>query len=136
MARGAGGTNGGVGQFLLGVAMLCVGGFLLFNSIMVTSNFGMGSHLYGFSMMGSSINITTGMLLIPFIFGVGIIFYNSKNFIGWLLTLGTMAAMVAGVLSSVSFNLRPMSSFDLIIILVLSFGGLGLFLRSLKNFDE
>jgi len=87
-------------------------------------------------MMGSSINITTGMLLIPFIFGVGIIFYNSKNFIGWLLTLGTMAAMVAGVLSSVSFNLRPMSSFDLIIILVLSFGGLGLFLRSLKNFDE
>ena len=86
-------------------------------------------------MLGSRVGITTGMVLIPFIFGIGIIFYNSKNIIGWVLTIGSISAMLFGVISSISFHIRPMSAFDLITILVLAVGGLGLFLRSLKNID-
>jgi hypothetical protein len=75
------------------------------------------------------------MVMIPFIFGVGLIFYNSKNILGWVLSLGSLTALIFGVISSVRFSMRTMTSFDLIVIIILAFGGLGLFLRSLKSID-
>ncbi len=134
--RGAGGTSGGIGQFFIGLAMLCGGIYLLLNSIHVTSNFGFGARLYNFSNFGGGFGITSGMIMIPFMFGVGIVFYNSRNWLGWLLALGSLAALIFGVIASVRFNMRHMSAFDLIVILVLTVGGLGLFLRSLKNFGD
>lgn len=127
--RGAGGTNGGELTFLIGLAMMIAGFYLLLKSIVITTSFGLGMRLYGFGGFG----ITSGMLMIPFIFGVGFIFFNSKNYIGWLLAIGSIIALIAGVLASAQFRLSSMSSFDLLLILVLSFGGLGLFLRSLKS---
>jgi len=133
--RGAGGTSGGLGQFFIGLIMMCGGFYLLLNAIHVSSHFGFGARLYGFSAFGGHYGITSGMVMIPFMFGVGILFYNGKNPIGWLLTLGSIVALVFGVISSIRFTFRAMSAFDLIVILVLSVGGLGLFLRSLKSFD-
>ena len=133
--RGAGGTSGGLGQFFIGLIMMCGGFYLLLNAITVSSSFGMGMRLYGFSAMGGNYNITSGMVMIPFMFGVGIIFYNSKNLLGWILALGAITALIFGVISSIRFSFRTMTSFDLIVILVLSIGGLGLFLRSLKKID-
>jgi len=134
--RGAGGTSGGLGQFFVGLVMMCGGFYMLLNAITVTSSFGMGMRLYGFNAMGNSFNVTSGMIMIPFIFGVGIIFYNSKNILGWILSLGSITALIFGVISSIRFSMRTMTSFDLIVILVLAVGGLGLFLRSLKALDE
>lgn len=131
--KGAGGTNGGVGEFLMGLVMMSGGGYMLLNSIMVTTSFGYGMRLYGFSAFGGSYAVTSGMVMIPFMFGVGMIFYNSRNLFGWILALGSIVALVFGVISSIQFTFKAMSAFDLIVILVLSVGGLGLFLRSLKN---
>jgi len=50
---------------------------------------------------------------------------------GWLLSAGSLIALVFGVISSVNFTLRGMTAFDLLVILVLVFGGLGLFVKSL-----
>lgn len=130
--RGAGGTKGGLGQFFIGFIMLSGGLYLLLNAIIVTSHFGFGMRLYGLGSYG----ITSGMILIPFMFGVGMVFYNSRNFIGWFLTIGSLTALIFGVISSIHFTIRHMSAFDLITILVLTVGGLGLFLRSLKTIDE
>ena len=131
--KGAGGTEGGVGQFMMGFLMMCGGGYMLFNAIRVTTNFGMGYSLYRF---GGGFSISSGMILIPFMFGVGMIFYNSRNVIGWLLSVGSLAALVFGVISSIQFRMASMSAFDLIVILVLLVGGIGLFLRSLHNFNQ
>lgn len=131
--KGAGGTNGGVGEFLMGLVMMSGGVYMLLNSIMVTTSFGYGMRLYGFSAFGGSYAVTSGMVMIPFMFGVGMIFYNSRNLFGWILALGSIVALVFGVISSIQFTFKAMSAFDLIVILVLSVGGLGLFLRSLKN---
>ena len=133
--RGAGGTSGGLGQFFIGFIMMCGGFYLLLNAISVSSNFGMGARLYGFSAFGGNYSITSGLIMIPFIFGVGMIFYNSKNFIGWLLALGSLTGLIFGVISTIRFSFKSMSAFDLIVILVLAMGGLGLFLRSLKSMD-
>lgn len=126
--RGAGGTEGGTGQFLVGVAMFVGGMYLLLNSIAVQSSFGWGARLFGIGGAG----VTGGMLLIPFMFGVGLVFYNGRSVLGWLLAGGAAIALVFGVLASLAFSLRGMSAFELLAILVLAVGGIGLLLRSLR----
>lgn len=131
--QGAGGTSGGIGQFFMGLAMMCVGFYMLLSAISVNTYFGMSSSIYGFSMFGNSMDVTGGMIMVPMVLGIGMIFFNGKNWLGWLLFLGSLAALIFGVISSVRFQLRTMSAFELIVILVLAFGGLGLFLRSLRG---
>lgn len=133
--KGAGGSSGGIGHFFIGLIMMCGGFYMLLNAITVTSSFGFATRLYNFNAFGSSMGLTSGMVMIPFMFGIGLVFYNSRNIIGWILSLGSISALIFGVISSVRFSLRTMSSFDLIVILVLAIGGLGLFLRSLKTID-
>jgi len=130
--RGAGGTEGGVGRFLLGLVMFVGGGYLFLRSIQVTTDFGFGYGLYRFGW-GS---VTTGMILIPFIFGVGLIFYKSNNLLGWFLAGGSLVAMVFGILMSLRLHIMAMSAYELLSILVLTFGGLGLFLSSLRDFSR
>jgi hypothetical protein len=132
MMKGAGGTSGGMGQFFIGLVMICGGFYMLLNAIKVTSSFGFSRHLYQLGGFG----LTSGMVMIPFMFGVGIMFYNGKNILGWLLTFGSLVALIFGVISSIHFRFSYMSAFDLIVILVLSVGGLGLFLRSLKAIEK
>jgi len=131
--NGAGGSSGGVGRFFIGLIMMCGGFYMLLNAITVTTNFGFSSRLYRIEQLGG-LGITGGTLMIPLIFGIGLIFYNAKNILGWLLFLGSIVALIFGVISSIRFGIHAMSSFDLIVILVLAIGGLGLFLRSLKSF--
>lgn len=126
--NGAGGTAGGVGKFLLGLVMMCGGFYLLLNGIVVSSNFGFGTRLYGSGAMG----LTGGMILIPMIIGIAMVFYNGRSYLGWLIAIASFGALVLGVISSVSMNLRSMSAFELLVILTLAFGGLGLFLNSLR----
>jgi len=133
-AKGAGGTEGGIGMFFLGLAMMCGGFYLLLNNIVVNTQFGLAGYpVYGFNLFGAAWSITSGMIMIPFLIGVGILFYKGKSLIGWILAGGSLIALIFGVIASIHFNFRSMSAFDLIVILVLAFGGLGLFLRSLKE---
>ncbi|MEM8804033.1 MAG: hypothetical protein AAFX07_13225 [Pseudomonadota bacterium] len=127
--RGAGGTEGGTMEFLLGLAMMCGGGYLLLSRIIVQAPWGFGARIYSYG----GYNMTTGMIFIPFMIGVGFLFYNSRNWIGWLLTLGSLLALIFGVIANLNVHLQRMSAFDLIVILVLLVGGLGLLLRSLRG---
>lgn len=126
--NGAGGTGGGTGQFFLGLLMMCGGFYLLLDGVVVSSSFGLGMRLFGVGGYG----VTGGILLVPLVIGVAMIFYNARNYLGWLVALCSFGALVFGVIASVSLNLRTMTAFELICILVLAFGGLGLFLRSLR----
>lgn len=127
--RGAGGSSGGQGLFIIGFFMFCGGLYMLLNAITFRANYGFGTHIYNFGGVG----ITSGMIMIPFIFGVGMIFYNAKNIFGWLLAAGSLTALIFGVISQIRFHMQSMSAFDLSVILVLTVGGLGIFLRSLKS---
>jgi hypothetical protein len=49
------------------------------------------------------------------------------------LAAGSLLALIIGAIASVRFSFERMSAFDLIIILVLLFGGIGLVLRSVKD---
>ena len=131
--QGAGGTEGGVGKFFIGLFMMCGGFYMLFSAVMVQSSFNLGYGLYGFQAFGTGISITSGMILIPFIIGIAMMFYNVKSLLGWVLALGSLGALIFGVIASLHFNLRSMSLFELVVILVLAFGGLALFLSSMRS---
>ena len=133
-SRGAGGTPGGTPIFFLGLIMACAGGYLLLDNIVVSHGFSLGYALYRVPLGGGGgVGITGGGLLIPFMFGVGWIFYDAKSVWGWILAAGALGAIVLGVLMSLNITIRTMSLLDLIIILVLLVGGLGLFARSLRG---
>ncbi len=126
--RGAGGTEGGVGRFFLGLVMFLGGGYLFLESIRVTSGFHWGRALFQVGGVG----LTGGMILIPFVLGVGMLFYNARNPLGWVVAGGALVALSFGVIANVQMHLRDMSAFTLISILVLTVGGLGLLLGSLR----
>lgn len=130
--KGAGGTQGGIGRFFIGLIMMVGGGYLFLDAIRITQHFSMGYAIYSFG----ALKLTTGMTLIPLIFGVGIIFYNSKNIFGWFLCTASLVMLLFGIISSIQFRIRTMTAFELIMILVLMIGGVGLFLSSLKSFDD
>lgn len=126
--QGAGGTEGGTGRFFIGLVMMVAGGYLFLHSINVSLGMGLGYQF--FSIWG--FGITSGMVLVPFVFGVGMIFYNARNVIGWILAIASLVMLSFGVIAQTTMHLRAMTAFDLITILVLLVGGIGLLLSSLR----
>lgn len=129
MTRGAGGTSGGAWSFFIGLTMATAGIYLLLSSIAVHSGFGFRSTLWQVGGVG----LTSGALLIPFIAGVGWIFYNAKSPFGWVLSVGSLGAIIVGVIMSIQVSIRSMSLLEMLIMLVLIAGGLGLFAKSLYS---
>lgn len=128
MARGAGGSDGGTATFVVGLIMMIGGAYLLLNSIIVRPNMGLGA--VAFSAGGFP--VTSGFIMIPLAFGIGFIFYNSNSWLGWIVAGMSIIALVFGVIANMQLQFARLSLLDLIIILTLLVGGLGLFLRSLR----
>jgi uncharacterized protein len=119
---GAGGTPGGVGQFLFGFALAVVGGWLLMNQVTVASG---AWTLWGYDSFGISV--------IPFVVGVGMLFFNGKSVLGWLLMSAGLLIVLAGVIVNLHIYFRPTSLFNTLMMLVLLFGGIGLIARALRS---
>lgn len=127
-ANGAGGHAWWTGTLFLGARHDDRRRLTSLNSIRVYHAFGLGSSLFGFGPF----RLTTGMTLLPLCCGIAMIFYNARTILGWLLFLGSLLAIGVGVVASIHFSLAGMSLFDLLVILTLLLGGLGLFLSSLR----
>lgn len=128
MMRGAGGTPGGIGLFIVGLAMFSAGMYLLLNSIVVHSGFHMGLALWSFGRFG----LTSGAMLLPLAVGIGFIFYSARSLIGWVLVIGSMGAIILGVIMSLQISIRSMTLLEMILLLVMIAGGAGLFAKSLS----
>jgi hypothetical protein len=118
--RDVGGTPGGLGDFLLGVVMACVGGYLLANQVMIVGSY--------WSFYGAN---TFGITLLPMLFGVGLLFWRGRSVVGWLLTGGGALFIVAGVIANLHIYFQPATLFNTIVMLVLLVGGVGLIARAL-----
>lgn len=120
--RGAGGTPGGLGEFFAGLAMAAGGGYLLMQQVTVTSGFWT---LWGYNAFGFS--------LIPLLIGIGMLFFDGRSKLGWVLTgLGGLIILL-GIITNLSIFFRPTSLFNTLIILALLAGGIGLIARSLRT---
>lgn len=119
--RGAGGTPGGLGSFLLGAAMVVAGGYLLLTRVTVASG---GWTLWGYNAFGLS--------LLPLLVGIGVLFFNGRSLLGWGLTGAGALIIVAGILANLHIYFQATSLFDTLVILVLLAAGIGLVARSLR----
>ena len=124
----AGGTPGGLGYFVMGFVMACLGGYLLVNQVTVMGGF--------WNFHGEN---AFGITLLPMLFGIGILFWRGRSIIGWILTIAGAIFIFAGIIANLHIYFRPLSLFNTMVMLVLLVGGLGLIARGVqpqrKRFD-
>lgn len=120
--RGAGGTPGGLGEFLVGLGLVVVGGYLFMQQVIVTSG---GWSVYGYDAFGLS--------LVPFLLGLGIVFYNGKSILGWFLVSAGILIMVAGIIANLRVHFASTSLYNTLIMLGMIAVGIGLVARSVRD---
>jgi hypothetical protein len=121
--EGPGGTPGGLGEALGGLAMLVAGIYLVFDRVTVHTSFW---HFFGGA--GSSFGVT----LLPLLIGIGVLFFNGGSMLGWLLAGAGVLLILVGVLMNLDVYFRPTSLWNTIFMFGLIGGGLGLFAKGLR----
>jgi uncharacterized protein len=120
--RGAGGTPGGVGQFVVGLGLVIAGGYLFLDRVTVTSGYW---QLWGYNAFGLS--------LIPLMLGIGLLFFEGRSILGWLLTYASLIVIVLGIITNLNIYFSPTSLPGTVLMLGLLAAGLGLVARSLQD---
>ncbi|MBI4532577.1 MAG: hypothetical protein HY711_01410 [Candidatus Melainabacteria bacterium] len=100
---------------IAGFGLLLTGLFLVFNHVHLGTGF-----LSWFGLAGQGF----GLILIPLVAGIGLILYDHKKRLGWMLTAASVALLLFAILSQLVMTFPPMSLLGLIIMLLpFAFGG-------------
>jgi hypothetical protein len=121
--EGPGGTPGGLVEVLVGLLMIGIGVYIVFDHITVHTSF-----WRFFNGPGTSFGIT----LLPLLGGIGVLFFNGRSVLGWVLTVAGIALILVGVLMNMDIYFRPTSLWATILMFGLIVAGLGVFARGLR----
>lgn len=122
VGRGAGGTPGGIGEFLAGLGLCGLGAYLLLGRVTVHTSF------WRMAGGGSAFGIT----LIPMLLGIGMLFFSARSWLGWALTVAGFGAIVVGVIANMDIYFQQTSLGATLLMLGMMAAGLGLIVRSLR----
>lgn len=120
--QGPGGTPGGLGLFVFGLALAIAGGYLIMNQVQVTSGY--------WYWLGPN---TFGLTLLPLVIGLGLLFFDARSIAGWILAGGGAVIIFVGILVNLQIYFQHTSLFNVIVMLTLFAAGLGLMARALKS---
>ncbi len=120
--QGPGGTPGGAGMFIFGLALAIAGGYLIMNQVQVASAY--------WNWWGTN---TFGLTLIPLVIGIGLLFFDGKSIAGWVLAGGGAVIIFVGILANLTIYFRQTSLFNVILMLTMFAAGLGLMARAVKS---
>jgi hypothetical protein len=120
--QGPGGTPGGLGMFIFGLALAIAGGYLIMNQVQVSSGY--------WQWWGPN---TFGLTLIPLVIGVGLLFYNGSSIAGWVLAGGGTVIIFVGILANLQIYFHQTTLFNVILMLTMFAAGLGLMARAVKS---
>ena len=120
--QGPGGTPGGAGMFIFGLALAIAGGYLIMNQVQVTSGYW---HWWGPN--------TFGLTLIPLVIGIGLLFFSGRSIAGWILAGGGAVIIFVGILANLEIYFRQTTLFNVILMLTMFAAGLGLMARAVKG---
>lgn len=121
-------NNNSILFFVAGAVMMATAGYLILSSVHLNYSV---HYIYQVPGLG---RFTAGLAFIPFAFGLGMIFYNAYNIVGWLLFTGAIAMLTAGVINTSQLN--SLSDIKLIVFLGLLITGATLFLGSLRGLKK
>lgn len=123
-----GGHEGGEGYFLGGIALVIAGLYFFMDSVHVTSGqFGAISRMVGRKGMETT---SMGIVFLPFLIGVGVLFYDSSKKWGWWLAGLGLIMLVIEMVSRIQFRMDIKSSTFLLMFCFIA-AGAGLATRGL-----
>ncbi|HSO73730.1 MAG TPA: hypothetical protein VLU47_02750 [Blastocatellia bacterium] len=121
--KGPGGSPGGMGMFVFGLALTVAGGYLILKHTQIGSGY--------WSWWGTN---TFGLTLLPLIIGIGLLFFDGRSIAGWVLAGAGTLIIFVGIIVNLQIHFPQTSLFNVIVMLTLFAGGLGLIARSLKSY--
>ena len=110
-------------EFYIGILLIASGLFFLLSKAVVHSGF------YGFSVGG--LNVSTGLVVIPLMFGIIWLVNNPKSFWARLITIIGSVFIVASIIMNIRITFTTSSFFDYLIMMLLIAGGIGLLLKAI-----
>ena len=122
--QGAGGTPGGVGEFISGLVMASAGGYMILQRIHVSSGFRLPYWFGHHSSFGTVFSL--------FLVGLFVLFVNGGSKLGWLLTVAGLGLIFFGVVNSLHVYFETTTLMNTIIMFGLLAGGMGLIVRALR----
>ncbi|HVT05248.1 MAG TPA: hypothetical protein VHL58_17935 [Thermoanaerobaculia bacterium] len=120
--RGAGGTEGGVGTFFVGLMLAVGGAWLLTNQVSVVGG--------SWSLWGHS---SFGLSLLPLIIGIIMLFFNGRSIVGWLFVAAGAVIIFLGILTNLDIYFRQTSLFNTLVMLTMLAAGIGLIAKAIKG---
>jgi uncharacterized protein len=109
-------------MFFIGLALAVAGAYLLTSKVTVTSGV--------WALWGQN---AFGLSLLPFLIGTGMLFFNGRSIVGWLLLMAGTVIILAGILMNLRIYFEATSLFDTLMMLGMLAAGIGLLTRSLRN---
>lgn len=110
-------------SFLLGIVLTIVGAVLFLSNVRVTT--------FTFFYRYREVNVTAILMLLMCIFFVAYIVYT--NFVTGLILGILFLLFIISIILSMKFHIMYMSAFEVILILMTLFGGIGLTLRGIVH---
>lgn len=111
--------------FFVGLVVFCVGAFMIFKNTDVHTSFRFGGWL---NFMN---NFPTGVVLLPLIIGVMILFFSDNSILGWLFVIVGLAIILVGILMGLEITFRRTDLFTTIMMYGMTAAGVGLILKGL-----
>lgn len=115
-------------HMLGGFAALLAGILIFFNHLVVRSPFS----FFNFGGGGGG----QGILLLLLLVGMGFFFYDYKNKVGWLLIVGSLAAIVFGIFATLQIYFPSMSMLGLLTMFIPIAFGAALLARGMKMHSQ
>lgn len=112
-------------EFIIGLAMLVLGLYLFMQKVTVSTGFFQGSFILG------GVYVNTGLVVVPFIIGIIMIFVKPESFISKLVASLGLLLIIVSIISSTTMRLSNITLYEWLLFLVLIFGGLALVCRIL-----
>ena len=116
-------------SFFIGLLMLAGGLFMIFQNINVSSNCG------GYFFHIGSFHIANGMIMLPAIIGIGMLFLMRRKIFGWIVLAIGVVIILLSVLLTTHLAWRTTSAYIFIIMFGLTAAGAGMVLRELFRKD-
>ena len=111
-------------EFYIGIVLIFAGIFFLLSKAVVRSSW------LTFTVGG--VNDSTGLIVIPLMFGVAWLFYNPKSFVAKMITVFGAIAIIGAIILSLRITFTTTSLFDYLIMILLIASGTGMLLRAYK----
>ena len=116
------GEEGSLGSFVFGAILFGIGVYLIFQNTIISTQFSL-MDLIGF-------NPPFGLVILPLLIGIGVLFFNEKSILGWLITIFGIVTILLGILMGLKIYFKPVSLYQAVLMYGMTAAGIGLIAKA------